>query len=275
MSECNHKLGLSKRMFLLMVAAATTFSVSAAPYFQDTAGKRLAFEVASIKLSDPNSENYGIGTAPGGRFMANNWTLKRTIAYAYRVQDDQIFGGPPWVSSDRFDIAAKAEEGSITDDRPSNPGELPPIRYLVQTLLADRFNLKLHREVRELPTFELVIAKSGGKLQKAEPQATGVPEIGARHITARSITLGALCAALALDLRRTVVDKTGLDGTYEVQLEWGVNVDNTPDPGRIVPVDAGPSIFTAIEEQLGLRLESRKAPIQVLIVDSADAPLPD
>jgi uncharacterized protein (TIGR03435 family) len=141
--------------------------------------------------------------------------------------------------------------------------------------LAERFNLRLHREVRELPTFELVIAKNGPKLQKAEPQATGVPEIGSRHIIARSITIGGLCAALALDLSRTVVDKTGLDGTYQVQLEWGVNVDDTPDARTTVPADAGPSIFTAIEEKLGLRLESRKTLTNVLIVDSADKPLPD
>src|SRR5215813_13348253 len=156
MAECKQKPGLSKRMFFFAVAAvATASSIGAFPYFQDAAVKPRAFEVASIKVSDPSSENYGIGTAPGGRFMANNWTLKRLIGYAYRVQDDRIFGGPAWVSTDRFDIAARAEEGSIPDDdRPSNPGELPPIRYLVQTLLAERFNLRLHRDVRELPTFE-------------------------------------------------------------------------------------------------------------------------
>jgi uncharacterized protein (TIGR03435 family) len=262
-------------LFLTVAVIATAFSINALP-FQDAAGKRRAFEVASIKVSDPNSKNFGIGTAPGGRFVANNWTLKRLIAYAYRVQDNQIFGGPPWVNSDRFDIVAKAEEGSIPDDdRPSNPGKLPPIRYLVQTLLAERFNLKLHRDVRELPTFELVIAKSGAKLQKADPQATGVPDLGARHIYAESITPRTLSAALSQELRRTVVDKTGLDDLYRVHLEWGVNMDNTPDAGTTVPADARPSIFTAIEEQLGLRLESRKTLTDVLIVDSADKPLPN
>src|SRR5262249_50965847 len=160
----------------------------------------------------------GIGTAPGGRFMANNWTLKGLIAYAYRVQNNQIFEGPPWLDSDRFDVAAKAEEG-IPDTGLSND-ELPPIRYLVQTLLAERFNLKLHREVREMPTFELVIAKSGSKLQKAESQTVAAPSLGARHIDAKSIPVRTLCLVLSQTLRRTVVDKTGLDGTYQVRLEW-------------------------------------------------------
>jgi uncharacterized protein (TIGR03435 family) len=273
--QVTHNVGLRKTLLLLTIAVmATTVSIRAVPQFQDTPIRPQAFEVASIKFSDPNSNNYGIGTAPGGRFMANNWTLKGLIGYAYRVQDDQISGGPPWVSSDRFDIVAKAEEGSIPDDAPSSPGGLPPIRYLVQTLLAERFNLKLHQDVRELPTFELMIAKSGSKLQMVEPQ-DGVPEIGVRHIDAKSISIGGFCAALALELRRTVVNKTGLDGTYQVHLEWGINLTESGDPGTRLPAAAGPTIFTAIEEQLGLRLESRKTPMQVLIVDSADKPQPN
>jgi uncharacterized protein (TIGR03435 family) len=206
--------------------------------------------------------------------MANNWTLKGLIGFAYRVQNTQIFEGPPWLDSDRFDVAAKAEEGSIPDTLPLNSDELPPIRYLIQTLLTERFNLKLHREVREMPTLELVIAKSGAKLQRVTSPVVA-PDLGARHINAKSITLKALCVALTQNLRRTVVDKTGLDGTYQVHLEWGVDLADARDAGTTLPADAGPSIFTAIEEQLGLRLESRKTLTEVLIVDSAEKPLPD
>ena len=259
-----------KHVFVVMLLAFVTASSGNA---QNAADKRRAFEVASVKLSDPNSQNYGIGTAPGGRFMANNWTLQKLIAYAYRVQGDQIFGGPAWVSTDKFDITAKAEVGSIPDDdRPANPGELPPVRYLVQTLLAERFNLKLHRDMRELSVFDLVIAKNGPKLQKADAEASGAPEISNRHIYAKSITVKALCAALALVLRRAVMDKTGLDGTFQIHFEWSGDVG---DPAAALSVEGGPSIFTALEEQLGLRLESKKTPTEVLIVDSADKPLPN
>jgi uncharacterized protein (TIGR03435 family) len=262
-----------KRMFLfIVVALITASSVNS----QNAPDKRRAFEVASIKLSDPSSKNFGIGTAPGGRFTANNWTLKGLIGFAYRVQGDQIFGGPPWIDSDRFEVAAKAEEGSIPDDdRPASPDELPPIRYLIQTLLAERFNLKLHRDVRDLSVFELGIAKNGPKLQKTESETSVAPQIGARHIYAKSITVKAFCAALALDLRRAVMDKTGLEGTYQIHLEWSGNLTDSRDPAASSSVEDGASIFTAIEEQLGLRLESRKTGTPVIIVDSADKLLPD
>jgi uncharacterized protein (TIGR03435 family) len=262
--------GQVKRVFVVMLLGFVAVSSANS---QNAPDKRRAFEVASVKLSDPNSQNYGIGTAPGGRFMANNWTLKRLIAWAYRVPDDQIFGGPSWVSTDKFDITARAEEGAFpNDDRPASPDELPPSRYLVQRLLADRFNLKLHREVRELPVFELLIAKNRPKLQKPELETNGPPEIGSRHIYAKTISVEAFCASLALVLRRAVINKTGLDGLFQIHLEWSSNLT---DPEGTSPADGGPSIFTAIEEQLGLRLESGKTASRVIVVDSADKLMPD
>lgn len=265
---------MPKRIFLFIVVLALITASSTRA--QNAPDKPRAFEVASVKLSDPNSQNYGIGTAPGGRFMANNWTLKRLIAWAYRVPDDQIFGGPSWVSTDKFDITAKTAGGTFPDnDRPASPDELPPSRYLVQTLLAERFNMKLHREVRELPVFELMIAKKGPKLEKAEAGASGPPEIGSRHIYAKTITVKAFCATLALVLRRAVIDKTGLDGAFAIHFEWSGNLTDSGDPIATSSAEGGASIFTAIEEQLGLRLESRKTASSVIVVDSADKLLPD
>jgi uncharacterized protein (TIGR03435 family) len=242
----------------VIISMLLAFIAASSANAQNAPDKQRAFEVASIKLSDPNSQEYGIGTAPGGRFMAKNWTLTKLIAYAYRVQGDQISGGPSWVSTDKFDITAKAEEGTIPEDgRLANPNELPPIRYLVQTFLAERFNLKLHRDMRELPVFDLVIAKNGPKLQKADTEASGAPEISRRHIYAKNITVKALGAALALVLGRAVMDKTGLDGTFQIHLEWSGNLTDSLDPAALSP-EGGPSYSLRLRSSLGFVLNRRK-----------------
>lgn len=263
-----------KWMFPFLALAFITASSMGA---QNAPDKRRAFEVASVKLSDPNLQNYAIGTAPGGRFMASNcnWTLKRLMGMGVQgTRSSPGHLGLVPISLISLRKQRKAE-GTISDDRPASSDELPPTRYLVQTLLAERFNLKLHREMRDLTVFELVIAKNGPKLQKAVAVATGPPEIGVRHIYASSITVKTFCAALGLALQRAIRDKTGLDGTFQVHLEWSGNLNDTRDPAATSAADGGASIFTAIEEQLGLRLESRKTAASVIVVDSADKPLPD
>jgi uncharacterized protein (TIGR03435 family) len=211
------------------------------------------------------------------------------ITYAYQVRDFQISGGPDWVRSERFDIEAKEP-----DELREELQKLPPEQRwekdysLVQSMLADRFKLKVRQETRELPIYALVVAKSGPKLEAAAP-GVGIEShtrhflMGKDHLTADGSDMAYLAWALAQQLGRTVLDQTGLKGNFKLALHW------TPDPGQPDlsrgPADAtlaadtppasdssGPSIFTALEEQLGLKLESTKGPVDVLVIDHIERP---
>lgn len=209
------------------------------------------FEVASIK---PSSESHGptLYNPTRERFVASNITAKGLIAYAYDVREFQISGGPRWLENDQYDIIAKPQ-GDVGGER---------IMAMVRNLLIERFSLKLHRESKELPVFALVAAKSGPKLHVSAGEGLDVRG-GHGHFTARGITMQMMAAQLASRvLDRPVVDRTGLNGVFDVELEWAA--DDNPD--------AGPSIFTAIQEQLGLRLEAQRAAVDVLVVDQVDRP---
>lgn len=261
------------------------------------AAQSLSFEVASIKPSEGDGHMVRIQTSPGGRYTASGVTLKMLIQQAYDVKDFQITGGPAWMSTMAFDIVAKAENPEVSRDQ---------IRLMMQSLLADRFQLKFHRETRELPVYALVVGKNGHKLQLSETQpdpeaaSTSAPKTGAAmaagdggapkprgtmmmmgrgQINAQMASMSAFVNALAQQLGRPVIDKTDLKGSYDIKLEF------TPDEtihrmigggggAEAAPAadSSGPSIFTALQEQLGLRLESEKGPVDVLVIDSAEKP---
>jgi bla regulator protein blaR1 len=226
------------------------------------------FEVASIKPADPSARGFRIQTAPGGRYIATGVTVKFLIAQAYGVRDFQISGGPGWIDSLGYEINAKAESGTE-----SKPGEMG---MRLQGLLADRFQLKLTRETKELPIYALVIAKGGSKLK--ENSTEGGMSMGRGKLTGTGMVIGSVVNALSQQLGRTVVDKTGLTGNYDFKLEW------TPDLGQqqpgakeiggteTAPPDSGPTIFTALQEQLGLKLESTKGPVEILVIDRVEKP---
>ena len=210
------------------------------------------FEVASVKLQAPGDTRGSIGPSPGG-FIANGIPLKVFIEIAYRVKDYQIVGGPHWIDTDHYDVSAKAPEGFIPTGEQMQP--------MLQALLADRFGLKLHRETREMPAFALVVAKGGPKLT-----ATTKPDnrISVAHgfFTGQKIDMAGLADALEMGSDRAIVDQTGLSGQYDVTLKW--NPDATdPDPSAV-------PLVTAIQEQLGLKLEATKAPVEVLVIDSVE-----
>ncbi|MBI4473462.1 MAG: TIGR03435 family protein [Acidobacteria bacterium] len=257
--------------------------------------KPLAFEVASIKPNASGDNRIMMQIAPGGRLNVTGATLRMLIRNAFRVQDFQIIGGPAWMSSDRFDIQAKAEENASQAQ----------VNEMLQTLLAERFGLKFHKETRELPVYELVVAKNGPKLKESNPNSDGTPMrvttpdgrgqavgrgmmmIGMGQITGGGMTTAQLAQMLGNNLGRTVIDKTGLTGSYDIQLSW------TPDPsegggfrGMPMPLPpAGergtppgrdetlPSLFTAIQDQLGLKIESGRGPVEVMVIDSAQKPV--
>jgi len=250
--------------------------------------KKLAFEVASIK---PNtSGETGIG-APGdgavnGRYRVTNTTVRDLMRQAFqRWRDDEIIGGPSWLDTERWDIVAKA-------DLPTSS-----IMPRVRTLLSDRFKLVTHHETRERPIFALVVARNDGRLGpnlRASDCVTGLKPDGTRcglrigvgtfvgsSVAMRTLVDGLLTSAV----QRTVVDRTGLSGNYDVDLHW--TPENIPERAAGTSHDQpvtvngasvdpnGPSLFTALQEQLGLKLESTKGPIDVLVIDHVERPRPD
>jgi uncharacterized protein (TIGR03435 family) len=260
-------------------------------------GDRPAFEVVSIKRNTSGDEIGGDVFQPGGRWNATNVTVRSLVRTAYRLQGFQIVGGPSWISAERFDITAKAAK----DLRPpSSPDTFPEGLLMVQTLLAERFKVIVHRETRELPVYALVIARSDRKLGPRLRQ----PEIDCSSFDFRNPTTappagfcggirsapgtftgkGATIRQLALNLSprvgRIVLDRTGLNGSFDLDLEWSPSLPvavsaDPPTNGGTAAADAGASIFTAVQEQLGLKLESTKGPVDVLVIDSAEQPTPD
>jgi bla regulator protein BlaR1 len=223
------------------------------------------YEVASIKPNQ-SGERPSLRVARGGRTTVTNNTLKRLLVFAYNVQDYQISGGPKWADSIGYDIEAKPEH-------PVDPGpdNINDFRKLVQALLADRFKLTLQHSSKELPIYALVVGNDGPKLTVREKPAnpTDMRLTGGRGlIVGQQITLDHLAENLSARLGRTVRDQTSLTGYYDFRLEW------TPDEpdGESVPDRTGPSIFTAIQEQLGLRLEARRGPVEILVIDHAEPP---
>src|SRR5262245_47531495 len=280
---------ISMRRKLVLVIALI---VLGAPlmFSQSTDPGRPSFEVATIKPNNPDGRQMMI-TRPGGRLSIAGATVRMLVAAAYRVRDFQVIGGPNWINTDRFDIEAKAEDGA--NIRYGQTGLL-----MMQNLLADRFQLKTHRETGELPLYELIVAKDGAKLQSVpEPERPGpnapppaLPVPGAKlppgtlwsqrrgELVGSAVTLANFVPWLSQTLGRTIVDKTGLTGFFDLTLRWAPDSVQPAEPfgaspDTPPPADpAGPSIFTALQEQLGLRLESSKGPVQVIVIDSVEAP---
>lgn len=220
------------------------------------------FEVASIKPSGSDTHSSsGIKTGHG-RLDANNVTLKRCIIGAYGVGPHQIAGGPDWINSDRFQISAKAE-------RPTEDDAL--MMTMLQALLADRFKLVIQRETRTMPAFVLEVAKNGPKLDKTEPGEASTNTVGtngAVSIDARYTSMDSFARVLARQLDLPVVNRTGLDGVFSIRLHWSSDTSKPGDGGATEAV----SIFTAIQEQLGLRLRAQKAPVEMLVITHAEKP---
>jgi uncharacterized protein (TIGR03435 family) len=221
------------------------------------------FEVASIRRN-VSSDPVRVGVQlSGGRVVALKVTLNNLIQEAYGVKNYQIVGDPGWARSEYYDIEAK-----IAGDRTVTYQEVRPA---IQNLLADRFQLKLHRDTRDVPAFALVPAKNGPRLKPSALDAvskTILPATQAptKRAVSPKITMTRLALILSSYAGRPVVDMTGIEGNFDVTLEWAVD-DGVPDASA----DA-PSLFTALQEQLGLRLEPHKLPMEVLVIDQAERP---
>jgi bla regulator protein BlaR1 len=244
---------------------------------------RPVFELASIKPSSnsPDTLEFGAGDGQGGgRYV----TLKILVGLAYRLQDFQISGGPGWVSSDRFDVEGKAQDPTADPDQ---------CRLMLQSLLEDRFQLRLHRETKEAPIYALVVGEGGPKIKWSADQTSppvngpappgvgpnhGAINIGRSSLIGNAATMALFTRFLSQRLGRTVIDKTNLTGRFDIQLRWSPDVGEVPfDPGGILFTSRAndssePSVFAAIQDQLGLKLESTRAPVDILVIDHAERP---
>jgi uncharacterized protein (TIGR03435 family) len=237
-----------------------------------------AFEAASVKPGDPSNASRGVGFLPGGRIRASNATLKMLIMTAWNVRDFQVSGGPSWLDSERYSI--EAEPGRPISVEGPNSSGAAEVRQMLQSLLAVRFQLSIHRDTKEMPMYALVLAKNGAKL-KENPLGLG-PESsaggnGRGQFNARQVPIAALAPFLSNQLGRVVVDRTALKGVYDFKLEWSPDPEQTrgpsDGPGPQRPSDVpGPSIFTALQEQLGLKLEPIRGPVETLVIDHVEKP---
>jgi bla regulator protein blaR1 len=295
---------------------------------QPQAAAPKSFEVASIKPSAPIADGrmmVRMGTSPGGRWTASGVTPSMLIQQAYDVREYQISGGPGWLTTERYDIVAKAETPDV--DRET-------LRVLLQSLLAERFNLQIHRETKELPIYELVVGKGGHKLHKSEiqpdtqpadpaktgegagasrarggagpagaaanpsggtgqgiggglgtgagapPKGASMIRMGRGQLNAQSVPITAIVQMLAQQLGRPVIDKTEIKGNFDFNLQWtpdetqrGMGIGGLDRPAADSPLPAdtsGPSLFTAVQEQLGLKLEASKGAVETLVIDRVE-----
>lgn len=215
------------------------------------------FEVASIHLAKDDG-NHDSDT-DRGRYLAHNLTLKRLIAIAWDIDESAVLGGPAWTSSDSYDINAKIPEHAARWTREQN-------LHMLEALLTERFQLKFHRETRQVSGYFLAVAKTGSKMTPAKPGPDdSSTSSNQTYLRATNLPMDAFARRLSRnrDIGKVVVDKTGLTGRFDFELEWSP-----------VQAESGnhPSIFTAIQEQLGLRLEAAKVPLQAVIIDGAEKP---
>ena len=220
-----------------------------------------SFEVATIKPADPNElkGNFFIG---GHRIVIENQSVNSLMVFAYAIHQQQIVDGPAWLDTRKYDIVGQADVEGVAN--------LRQIQEMLQKLLETRFNLKFHREKRDLAIYAITVGKGGPRMAKSQDTANGLPTqsgSGSAFQQARKFTNNSMSDfALGMQafLERPVVDKTGLAGRYNFILKW------TPDESNTNAPDAAPGIFTAVQEQLGLKLEPAKGPTDVLMIDHID-----
>jgi len=232
-----------------------------------------SFDVATIKPAPPDTKAGRYITMQGtNRFMAKYYTLKLLIAAAYNVSPKVISGGPAWAEGDHFDIVALTPG----ETRPSQPEQMAMLR----TLLTDRFKLSFHREEREFSIYALEVAKTGPKLKESAAAASDPAQLISTvysdhlHLPARNATMGDFASLLQRALLdRPVVDRTGLTGKYDFDLDWAPDESQFGGEVPVAPADAqAPPFFKAIEEQLGLHLEATRGTVDALVIDRAEPP---
>jgi uncharacterized protein (TIGR03435 family) len=231
-----------------------------------------SFEVATVKPAKPEEQGRAF-LVRGRQFSTINTTLTSLISFAYGLQDKQIVGGPDWMTTDKWDIEAQP-------DAPGTPND-KQLKSMLQKLLADRFQLKFHQDKKELSAYVLAVSKTGAKMNKNESDPNGLPglfftQLGVLNVRNATMTdFSQLMQSAVLD--RPVVNSTALAGKYDFQLKWTPDESQFGGMGIKVPppseaADAPPPLFTALQEQLGLKMDVEKTPVQVYVLDHVEKP---
>jgi uncharacterized protein (TIGR03435 family) len=245
----------------------------------------LSFEVATVKPLDPNNPHPPSVNISGDRFSATGMSLRELIKIAYDLNygaDQQVSGGPAWTGSARFDIDA-TEDPALAEklQQLSSDERGKQLREMLRALLADRFKLQIHHESTELSVYELVTVRSGSKLMPSVAHTSSPDQVsstkprswirfaGKGILEGNDADAATLVTALSMQPEiggRLVIDKSGLTGKYDFTLKW------TPDMGTDPPADDGPTLFTALQDELGLKLQPTKAPVDVIVIDRVELP---
>jgi uncharacterized protein (TIGR03435 family) len=264
-------------VIVLCVAGAAAFAQAPAP---------VAFEVVSVRENTSASQRTGFSGPSPGRLTIENLFLRFILLEAFQVRDHQLVGAPSWTEEARYDITATHPAGAVPQR------DLYP---MLQRLLADRFGLVTHRETREMPLYNLVLARSDGTLgprmtrsdtdceqwlaadpaRRTGPRTDCMTQTSRRSHTSRTQPLAAILGPLQSLTGRPVVDRTGLTGRFNMDLEWTTSGDLSVTAGGDASQGTGLSLFTALQEQLGLKLEPSRGPFEVVVVDTIERPKPD
>ena len=243
---------------IMLLAGLTALPIAQAP-----SGANPRFEVASVKVNA--SGDPGGGTRPlPERFEATNASLTVLVMTAYNVRDFQVTGGPAWTATERFDVRASA----------GRTVPLAEMRGMVQSLLTERFKLVSHRQTREVRGWKLMLARSDGKLgpslRRCAADCKGADLFQPGKWSEHGSPISSIASMLSTRLRAPVADRTGLEGQFAIDLEWSI-----PDGQADAPGAAAQALVTAVREQLGLKLEADRVPVDVLVIDSVERPTPD
>jgi uncharacterized protein (TIGR03435 family) len=269
-------------LLIIVISPLRAVSMMAERELAQAPEARQQFEVASVKRNISGTVGGSFGSRPGGLVVVVNNTLRNIIRNVWNLQDFQIVGGPDWQNEDRWDINARAPEGQPTQQQ---------MMLMMRTLLADRFKLVVHNETREIPVYALVLARPDGNFgrqlrrskidcaaifaaaakgapppRSSEPPPCGNTTTGPGMVRTSGVPMADFARNLSPATGRIVMDRTGLTGFFDLELKF------TPDQlgaGVGDPATDVPSLFVAIQEQLGLKLESQRAPVDVLVIDSA------
>jgi len=252
----NHATKMATRVASALALVAISLPTIVGMLTSQTTPSAPIFKVATVRPSESNAQGMRFDVTPGGGLRATGITLRLLLQKAYDVENFQIAGGPGWTRSERFDVFANPESKPIPDENSpgSDRSRAEQIRERLSVLLAERFQLSVRQELKEGGTYILEQTKTGHKL--SETTGTGGVRRNRGLITAENATMAMLAKTLSNTLQRPVLDQTGLRVKYAFRLQWA----EEGAPGE--PEDSGVSLFTAIQEQLGLRLEAGKGPVK-------------
>jgi uncharacterized protein (TIGR03435 family) len=287
-----HRIKLALGIFKLSaIALSIIFGVAQTTSMRAQSQPEYKFEVASVKPNNSGDTRSPSMIFPGGNFTATNNSLRGLILNAYGISASPylLTGAPAWIDSARYDVEAKAEAGAIPSDTPARM-LWEKTRLMLRALLADRFKLVIHRETKEMPTYQLVLAKNGPKLQKSDQDCTS--SAAACHgfsgnptrLSGTGVDMYDLALTLSNYSDRPVIDSTGLQGIFDIKLQWNPfgsaapSADDTlrspaavAKEGSRPDLDSLPTLAGALD-QLGLKLESKKAPVEVIVIDHVERP---